>query len=372
MAGTVKGDIRSLTGLRGAAACLVVAYHYTAGGAGLGPLAPFASRGYQAVDLFFVLSGYVMALTYGRRARTGVGVGGSAYLVFLGRRIGRVYPLYLVVTLVCLALAAPGWSWAVVLANLGMVQAWGLADSIGGPTWSISTEFAAYVAFPVLLMMTARWATALVAAMACVALLAFVAGQDAAALHQVSAGEVSRQGPLDVFGAATAFPLLRCIAGFTLGLAAFRLAQVPGLARWSAVPAAGDILALLVAVLMFWPGTDVLLVAAFALLVAFLAAGRSHAARLLGRPVVHWLGMISYSMYLVHRPVESLVRPALTASLEALRAPHVFSATAALTVAPMLLTSALTYYVVEQPFRTWSHRLLGFRRADAAATAVTG
>ena len=285
---------------------------------------------------------------------------------------GRVYPLYLVVTLACLALAAPGWSGAAILANLGMVQAWGLADSIGGPTWSISTELAAYVAFPALLMLTARRASALVAAAGCLVLLAFVAGQDAAALHQVSAGEVLRHGPLDVFGAATPFPLLRCIAGFTLGLAAFRLAQVPGLARWAAVPATGDISALVVAALIFWPGTDVLLAAAFVPLVASLAAGRSRTARLLGRPAIQWLGVVSYSIYLVHRPVEDVVRPALTASLQALHVPHVFSASAALTVIPVLVISSLTYQLVEQPFRTWSHRLLGSRRAGTPAATATG
>ena len=327
-------------------------------------------RGYQSVDLFFVLSGYVMALTYGRHPRTGGG--GTAYLLFLGRRLGRVYPLYLVVTLACLALAAPGRSGTAVLANLGMVQAWGLADSIGGPTWSISTEFAAYVAFPVLLMLTARWGSALVAVAACLASLAFVSSQDAAALHQVVAGEVSRRGPLDVFGAATPFPLLRCIAGFTLGLATFRLAQMPGPARWAAMPVVGDISALAVAALMVWPGTDVLLIAAFVPLVASLAAGQSQTARMLGHPVIHRLGIVSYSIYLVHRPVEDIVRPALTALLQARHVPHVFSASAALTVMPMLLVSALTYGLVEQPFRAWSHRLLGPHRAGKQATAVPG
>lgn len=366
--GGSKADIRSLTGLRGAAACLVVVYHYTAGGAGFGPLAPLVLRGYQAVDLFFVLSGYVMALTYGRRPRTGGG--GAAYLQFLGRRLGRVYPLYLAVTLACLALAPSGWSRMAVLANLGLVQAWGLADSIGGPAWSISTEFAAYVAFPALLFLTAARGSAAAAAAACLAVLAFIAGQDAAVLHQVQAGEVFRRGPLDVFGAATPFPLLRCIAGFTLGLAAFRLAQAPVLARWAAAPAAGDAAALAVVALMLLPGTDVLLVAAFVPLVVTLAADRSRVARILGRPVLHWLGIVSYSVYLVHRPVEDLLRPALTRALQAMHAPHVFSAAAALMVPPVLLVSALTYRLIEQPCRIWSHRLLGSGRAAVPAIAA--
>ena len=93
---------------------------------------------------------------------------------------------------------------------------------------------------------------------------------------------------------------------------------------------------------------------------------------MLGHPVIHRLGIVSYSIYLVHRPVEDIVRPALTALLQARHVPHVFSASAALTVMPMLLVSALTYGLVEQPFRAWSHRLLGPHRAGKKATAVTG
>ncbi len=196
-------------------------------------------------------------------------------------------------------------------------------------------------------------------------------------LHQVQAGEVFRRGPLDVFGAATPFPLLRCIAGFTLGLAAFRLAQAPVLARWAAVPVAGDVAALAVVALMLLPGTDVLLVAAFVPLVATLAADRSRTAHVLGRLILHWLGVVSYSIYLVHRPVEDLRRPALTGALQALHVPHMFSAAAALMVPPVPV-SALTYCLIEQPCRIWSHRLpvsdrlLESGRVRAPATAAVG
>ena len=188
-------------------------------------------------------------------------------------------------------------------------------------------------------------------------------------LHQGEAGEVLRRGALDVFGAGTAFPLLRCIAGFTLGLAAFRLAQAPVLARWAAIPLAGDLAALAVVALMLLPGTDVLLVAAFVPLVTTLAAERSRIARVLGQPVLHWLGIVSYSIYLVHRPVEDLLRPALTGALQARHVPHAFSAAAALLVPVVLLVSALTYRLIEQPCRIWSNRLLGSGRMAATAAA---
>lgn len=64
----VKREIKALTGLRGAAALIVVAYHYLQSDiAHPGPI----RCGYLAVDLFFILSGFVMALNYGERFRDG-------------------------------------------------------------------------------------------------------------------------------------------------------------------------------------------------------------------------------------------------------------------------------------------------------------
>src|ERR1700758_3388223 len=59
-------DIRALTGLRGIAAGMVVIYHFWPVGSAPAPgLARAVGKGYLLVDLFFVLSGYVLALNYG-------------------------------------------------------------------------------------------------------------------------------------------------------------------------------------------------------------------------------------------------------------------------------------------------------------------
>ena len=56
---------RALTGLRGCAALLVCVHHLVLHiGAPPSPAQAFALRGYLMVDLFFVLSGFVMALAY--------------------------------------------------------------------------------------------------------------------------------------------------------------------------------------------------------------------------------------------------------------------------------------------------------------------
>ena len=85
-------DVPALTGVRGVAAVLVAVYHYFL------PLMPQGSvthrlfgRGYLYVDLFFVLSGYVMALTYGSMFSTRIR--GKALGSFFWKRLARVYPL---------------------------------------------------------------------------------------------------------------------------------------------------------------------------------------------------------------------------------------------------------------------------------------
>jgi len=95
-----RAEIRSLTGLRGAAAVFVAFYHsfyfMVSNQADNSPPVVFLRHGYLSVDLFFVLSGYVMALTYAPLFAGGFRM--LAFADFLGRRIGRIYPAYITVT----------------------------------------------------------------------------------------------------------------------------------------------------------------------------------------------------------------------------------------------------------------------------------
>jgi peptidoglycan/LPS O-acetylase OafA/YrhL len=117
-------EIRSLTGIRGVAASAVVLYHFDLGQPDSGPLQHVLHHGYLAVDLFFVLSGFVMALTYGRAFVLQPNIEGFGR--FLENRLARIYPLYLVTTLLAFAVegapvsAVPGRD---IVTNLLMIQA---------------------------------------------------------------------------------------------------------------------------------------------------------------------------------------------------------------------------------------------------------
>ena len=298
-------EIRSLTGLRGVAALVVVNYHYIQNLA-VEPsrLHALTLRGYLAVDVFFVLSGFVLALTCGRMFVSGFTA--TAYRAFLLRRVARIVPLYAVVTAVVLAEIAaarvrlPGWEnpAGVIAANLLLIQAWSMAPSIVPASWSVSTEVAAYLAFPLLLRLTVfarrgRAVDGLLAA-SLLLILAVIAGR--------MLGPATN-GALDLSDGMTPWPLLRCLGGFMLGLLTFRLAQIERIMTlatndWCAV-------AVIAAFgLALWSGIpDLAVYPCLPLIVLIAATDRRLPARLLANRLVHWLGECSYAIYLLHGEV---------------------------------------------------------------------
>src|SRR5271163_1093970 len=173
-----SGDIKALTGLRIIAAVWVVLFHFRPLLRDAAPgfrdaLTPVLNCGAQGVDLFFILSGFVLTWNYLDR------MGGSwsirATLHFLWLRLARVWPVYLVT----LHLAA---LWVIFTLHVGhvpsqeiyrftaisyvrqvlLVQLWFQPffdnASWDGPAWSISAEWLAYLLFGLLVLVIFRMA----------------------------------------------------------------------------------------------------------------------------------------------------------------------------------------------------------------------
>ncbi len=154
----MKEEIRSLTGLRGVAPVLVVLYHGFR--RGLGEYGFLLHNGYLCVDIFFVLSGFVMALTYKDMFSNFDDVR-RHYFKFMWLRVARIYPLYVVSILVCALLMYLGLLPYYSVSNIGeslawsmfMMQAWSFGvGNINLAAWSISTEFSAYLLFPFMVL----------------------------------------------------------------------------------------------------------------------------------------------------------------------------------------------------------------------------
>lgn len=375
-----KAEIDALTGLRGIAACLVVLYHFTpADKLPLAPLRNAVGRGYLWVDLFFVLSGFVIALNYGEMFRGRFSLG--AFGEFLVRRVARLYPLYLALLLAKLAytlIAYGGFAFhddpeaavldhpaAEVPANLLMIQGWGLGGSVVTSSWSVSTEVAVYLAFPVLAAMILsrhhrKWALAMTGLAACL-LVAVV-------LLDHSDGETHR-GALDAWDGRLLTPLMRCFAGFMLGVVTWRAAQSRRISAFMADDRVGLAIGAVLLVLLGSPAPDLAVVALFPPLVLHLAsAKRGVPVRLFASPLMVWAGVLSYAIYLLHPVFE----PALygLADLLGRRIPGLAAAaiSGSLMVACLLALSAFVHFAIERPGRRWVMQLLkrpvAVRRAD--------
>jgi len=148
-------DIKPLTALRFAAAIWVVSFHYWPSLTSDVPM--LVQKGYLGVEMFFVLSGFILAHVY----LQGFGEGRFNYRDFIWARIARVYPLHLVTLIGVGALAAAAGAAGFAMehdiaplsslpANLLMLHAWGLAPDAAWnhPSWSISAEWFAYLCFP--------------------------------------------------------------------------------------------------------------------------------------------------------------------------------------------------------------------------------
>jgi peptidoglycan/LPS O-acetylase OafA/YrhL len=366
------GEIRALTGLRGLAAPLVAIFHFKLNNAffqldhtpspAARSLGRFIDHGYLGVDLFFVLSGFVMAISYGRMFENGFSW--SGYALFLRRRLARVYPLYLATTLATALLfllhATPPAFWTTLGLNLALVQAWGFAPTLNAPGWSISTEWGAYLLFPLLLDVTlaSRNKTALLVGGLSLALLALIAALPTTLVF-------GRVGPLDAHDASSPLPLLRCLAEFSLGLLCVRATRMLALGPRSSAGLALAASGLLV-VLMMLPGTDLAIVLLFAALILALERRHGVVAGILGHPLIHGLGVLSYSFYLLHFRFIWFER-VLRDRLPGLLGHDAREAIALLVTFTLLLgLSALTYAIIEKPARVWlrggSARQLGRSR----------
>jgi len=294
-------NLPALTGMRGVAAWFVVLYHIRGGAASQLPpdVMMVLSKGYLAVDLFFMLSGFVIWLNYSDRLRHG---GLTATANFLGGRIARIWPLHAAMlgfaAVMALVITVFGRSpsaqfpWDEFPLHLLMIQNWGLTERLSwnDPAWSISCEFAAYLLFPLLVLATDWRAFSSTTLLMLVALFVLLLHWGMTASGATNLGDdIPRLG------------LIRVFSEFAIGTIICALWT-----RWSSAPrlallagASAATFFFLLAVAGILPET--LSVPAFlaSLLLVVSLAGASPANPLASR-WVHYLGEISYATYLVH------------------------------------------------------------------------
>jgi peptidoglycan/LPS O-acetylase OafA/YrhL len=351
------GELRALTGLRGVAALLVVCFHVISLRIPYAALRGAVLHGYIWVDAFFVLSGFVMALAYPVHAGPGLL---RRHLHFLGRRLARIYPLYIVTAMLAMAIVQCGWSWlpgfrfaaprGTLVANILLLQNFGWllfglptrwAVSLNMGSWSISTEWGNYLIYPALALTAAHrrvWPALLLgtAAVATISVLAL----------SPFPGLLGRSGPLDFVGGSSPHAWLRCVAEFSLGLLAWRVRDAYLVRVVLGGRAAANVILVAIFGLLFWRTSDLAIVLAFPLLLLALQRPDTAAARLLASHAVHRLGVWSYSIYLIHTVFLLTRLPNHVRDLM----PGPVTGDAAL-LALIVGLSALSYHLIERPGR---------------------
>jgi peptidoglycan/LPS O-acetylase OafA/YrhL len=346
--------VLELDTLRAAAILAVMAYHEVTF-----PLVrPLTRQGWAGVDLFFVLSGYLITgILLRMKPRPGY------FRRFYGRRCFRIFPPYYGFLLLAFAatLLRPGWRqpagvWLQYLFYLPSVTAlWtNLAAHMPAALWmslivcwSLSVEEFFYLLWaPAVKFLDRRGLWRLVLAVILAAPLVrlwvhrpghpeyffFPARMDALAWGALVAlalpGVTSARGPRWALLAAAAATL--AVFGLTGGNLDNRLFVVFGYS---------------------------LLAALFALLLAnvLLLPPRHWLRRAMRNPVTVWIGMTSYTTYLIHRPVQLLVEHLADPAAHALL---YRAAVLAVSLAAAFALSGLSWYLVEQPVLRLKDRLL--------------
>ncbi len=354
---------------------MVLAFHYASVGSGDAPLTGPASLGYSGVTFFFMLSGFILAYNYRDADFANTAIRRRFFLA----RLARIVPVYLL----SLLLALP-FFWRVlidmppsalrglfaaggVLAPLGL-QSWvpGAACALNCPSWSISTEFFFYLLFPFVFPLVYRtpWRWGLGAVLALVTL--WILGGWLWA--QLGSGRSIMQdlGPAPAATMAAQllkyFPLVR-VPEFLLGIVLFAFWERAG----ARLPGAGLLAACAMAVAALWllrnqvPELalhDGFTAIAWAPLILYGATVRGG---LLATPPLIFLGRISFSLYLTHVTVLSLMnsldRHVLGGALRA-ASPWFLVLPSALAA---LIVAALVYRFVEDPARRLIVRWAGNR-----------
>jgi peptidoglycan/LPS O-acetylase OafA/YrhL len=348
---------RDIDGLRAVAVLAVVLFHAKV---------PGFSGGFVGVDVFFVISGYLITgLIF-----SDIVAGRFSFLGFYYRRIKRIVPALVVVYLASAVLATvlmlPGdirtfastlIASTLFVSNIALWQQGGYFDAPAElqpllHTWSLSIEEQFYLVWPALCVLIAAsrlrwlsrlaWIAAAVSLVAWIGMISFERGSAAFFLAPFRIWELMLGA-----GLALMLPARRPVAPLRAEIMAAAGAlmvvgavcaplQSHALESFLALPAC------IGAVLLIFSGSG----------------GQTAAARLLSTSPMVGIGLISYSLYLWHWPLLSFARYYFDRPLQ-------WDEVASL-LALSLVAAIVTYRLVEQPVR----RMTAFRPQRVVATGL--
>lgn len=381
-----RNYVAALTGLRGVAALFVFVFHYGSLNPGIrldlsvpviGTALQFPlGLGFAGVDLFFVLSGFLLTLPFANIALSNAHQ--QAPGTYYKRRLLRVFPAYYAQLAIILIIGAWFVSWKPV-SGVSLFAHLGMFFNIGGDPvrpivgiwWTLPVELSFYLLLPLiaLFLRPAKW---LILLLPCLLL---------SVLYRLWSADHFAAAPAGgVFLAASHLP--GTLPEFLLGATAALLAQwfnfhsikKPSPIILDGLFLIGSALAVywLWGILrpngaVYWSGHWSMIVAPIALglplsvVVISLYWGSRIGQILFANPVIYFLGLISYSFYLWHFVVMQQAGVVFGEGWSNLSQLSRFLSSLSL----VIMVSTLSYYLFERPFFRLGHKRKS-RRGDQA------
>jgi peptidoglycan/LPS O-acetylase OafA/YrhL len=367
--------LSNLTPLRGVAALLVAVFHFEMAMGRFVParISMFFEKSYLMVDLFFVMSGFIMLHVYG--SGFGRGLAKENVRHFFVARFARTYPLHLFTLLLLVLIVRCLTNWGNppipleqprdILPNVFLLQSFGVCHIYNWniPSWSISAEWGAYLLFPLLALWINRSRTAASVLLSLFVLAAY--GCIMYVLPRVNPLSPSTPVPHNL-NTTFDYGYLRGIAGFVIGMLIYQLYHREAVRTVFGSDRATAVIALLVIAGLHFAINDALVVLLFAALVYNFAVNDTALHRACNNRVLQYLGDISYSIYLMQIfPQEPFSHgwrlPGVTGTARGKFnidfGPGLFYC--AIYLVLLVALASITYYVIERPCRTFINRHWG-------------
>lgn len=309
----------NLTPLRGIAALLTVIFHFNIMGGSLFSSPSFINRMYLMVDFFFMLSGFIMCHVYGTWFREAVQK--SEFKRFAIARFARVYPLYfvtLVYTIILFTVSSrlgipksivetenSGYS---IITNLFLLQSMNLHQwfSWVHASWSISTEWWAYMVFPFLVKpcMKLNGAGRILALLLCIAGYLCITYLLVPIVTEPKELPFVRVNPADLtINVSYQYGFVRCLCGFILGMILYQFYKD----EWGKKIFGNGYIILgataLCFICMHFAVPDFITVLFFPIIILSGVYGSNSMDVFLGSKPMQRIGDWSFSIYLVHQPI---------------------------------------------------------------------
>jgi len=342
-----------LAGLRGICAWWVVVFHSLTllGNSLPQTVSDFLAHGYLAVDLFFLLSGFVIFLGYHVSLSKNFP---QSVKKFYWHRFTRIYPLHFVMLGAYLALflafylfsssgsAPSSYTWSTFFQSMFLVHMWVGSDLAWNvPSWSISSEWFVYLFFPLM-------AYGLRKIGGRIGLHLFTLLAIALFLHLI----YSLSGIPSLGAEIPRMALIRTMLEFLMGvlIGSLYINHKDFLERYRNAFLAGFVI-LCAAYTVMDLADHMLIPLAFASLIAYLSTTSSWITRLLSRPTLVYLGEISYSTYMVHYLVYDLLKAFFVSDLRQVNQAYVW-----VSFLVVLLLSMLLHHIVDMPSQKFFRR----------------